>query len=51
MHDGGGAQLTTERGSGPLRHELRSRAVVAGSTLLFCGIMVSVVAALAQLLG
>ena len=50
MHDGG-AQLTAERGSGPLRHELRNSAVVAGSTLLFCGIMVTVVTALAQLLG
>jgi hypothetical protein len=50
MHDGG-ARPEVERGSGPLRHELRTSAVLAGSTLLLCGAMVVVVAALAQLIG
>ena len=50
MHDGG-AQVEVERGSGPLRHELRTSAVLAGSTLLLCAITVSVLAALARLIG
>ena len=48
MHDGG---AQAERGHGPLRHELRTSAVVAGSTLLLCGATVVVLAALAQLIG
>jgi hypothetical protein len=50
MHDGG-AQLEAERGSGPLRRELRTSAVLAGSILLLCGVTVVVLAALAQLIG
>jgi hypothetical protein len=50
MQDGG-AQVEVERGSGPLRQELRNSAVLAGSTLLLCGITVTVLAALAQLIG
>jgi hypothetical protein len=50
MHDGG-APAEVERGTGPLRHELRTSAVVAGSTLLLCGFTVVVLAALAQLIG
>lgn len=50
MHDGG-AHVEAERGNGPLRHELRNRAVVAGSTLLLCGVTVIVLAALTQLIG
>jgi hypothetical protein len=50
MHDGG-AQLEAERGRGPLRHELRTSAVVAGSTLLLCGVTVVVIAAIASLIG
>ena len=50
MHDGG-AQVEVERGSGPLRHELRSSAVAAASTLLLCGLTVAVLAALTQLIG
>ena len=50
MHDGG-APAEPERGNGPLRHELRTSAVVAGSTLLLCGVTVVVLSALAQLIG
>ncbi len=50
MHDGG-APTEAERGNGPLRHELRTSAVVAGSTLLLCGVTVVVLSALAQLIG
>jgi hypothetical protein len=50
MHDVR-AQIEAERGSGPLRHELRDSAVVAGSTLLLCGITVAVLFTLTQLIG
>jgi hypothetical protein len=50
MHDVG-AQLEAERGNGPLRHELRNSAVLAGSTLLLCGLTVAVLATLTQLIG
>ena len=50
MHDGG-APTEAQRGNGPLRHELRTSVVVAGSTLLLCGVTVVVLSALAQLIG
>jgi hypothetical protein len=50
MHEGG-TRLEAERGTGPLRHELRTSAVLAGSTLLLCGVTVVVLAAIASLIG
>jgi hypothetical protein len=50
MHEGG-TRLEAERGTGPLRRELRTSAVLAGSTLLLCGVTVVVLAAIASLIG